>query len=56
MSEAVSHLSKIRPPQAPFASTEFKLGLYVIVDSYEWIERLIHAGVKTLQIRIKDSS
>ena len=24
--------------------------------SYEWIERLIHAGVKTLQIRIKDRS
>lgn len=56
MSEAVSHLSEIIPPKAPFAPTEFKLGLYVIVDSYEWIERLIHAGVKTLQIRIKDRS
>ncbi|KNE85011.1 thiamine-phosphate pyrophosphorylase [Aggregatibacter aphrophilus ATCC 33389] len=44
------------PPNAPFAPTEFKLGLYVIVDSYEWIERLIHASVKTLQIRIKDRS
>ena len=56
MSEAVSHLSEITPPNAPFAPTEFKLGLYVIVDSYEWVERLIHAGVKTLQIRIKDRS
>ena len=56
MSEAVSHLSEITPPNAPFAPTEFKLGLYVIVDSYEWIERLIHAGVKTLQIRIKERS
>ena len=54
MSEAVSHLSEIIPPKAPLAPTEFRLGLYVIVDSYEWVERLIHAGVKTLQIRIKD--
>ena len=54
MSEAVSHLSEIIPPKAPFAPTEFRLGLYVIVDSYEWVERLIHTGVKTLQIRIKD--
>ncbi|WP_109078029.1 thiamine phosphate synthase [Aggregatibacter kilianii] len=43
-------------PSEPFARTEFKLGLYAIVDSYEWIERLIHAGVKTLQIRIKNRS
>ena len=53
---SLSHLSEIIPQKAPFAPTEFKLGLYVIVDSYEWIERLIHAGVKTLQIRIKDRS
>ncbi len=56
MPTSVSHLTEIIPPNAPFAPTEFKLGLYVIVDSYEWIERLIHAGVKTLQIRIKDRS
>ena len=56
MPTSVSHLAEIVPPNAPFAPTEFKLGLYVIVDSYEWIERLIHAGVKTLQIRIKDRS
>ena len=54
MPTSVSHLAEIVPPNAPFAPTEFKLGLYVIVDSYEWIERLIHAGVKTLQMRIKD--
>ena len=56
MPTSVSHLAEIVPPNAPFAPTEFKLGLYVIVDSYEWVERLIHAGVKTLQIRIKDRS
>ena len=56
MPTSVSHLAEIVPPNAPFAPTEFKLGLYVIVDSYEWIERLSHDGVKTLQIRIKDRS
>lgn len=56
MPTSVSYLAEIIPPNAPFAPTEFKLGLYVIVDSYEWIEKLIHAGVKTLQIRIKDRS
>ena len=56
MTVSRSHLSEIIPPKAPFVPTEFKLGLYVIVDSYEWIERLIHAGVRSLQIRIKDRS
>ena len=56
MPTSVSNLAEIVPPNAPFAPTEFKLGLYVIVDSFEWIERLIHASVKTLQIRIKDRS
>lgn len=31
-----------------------RLGLYPVVDSVEWIERLLKAGVKTLQLRIKD--
>lgn len=38
----------------PFASTEKKLGLYPVVDSLEWIERLLKTGVTTLQLRIKD--
>ena len=38
----------------PFASTEKKLGLYPVVDSVEWIERLLKIGVTTLQLRIKD--
>ncbi|MCM2368909.1 thiamine phosphate synthase [Proteus terrae] len=38
----------------PFASTEKKLGLYPVVDSIEWIERLLKTGVTTLQLRIKD--
>ncbi|WP_394154734.1 thiamine phosphate synthase [Vibrio maritimus] len=30
-----------------------KLGLYPVVDSIEWIERLLKLGVKTIQLRIK---
>jgi len=36
-----------------FATVPFKLGLYPVVDSFSWIERLLHQGVKTLQLRIK---
>jgi len=33
-----------------------RLGLYPVVDSLLWIERLLNAGVRTLQLRIKDKS
>jgi len=39
---------------APFPATEKKLGLYPVVDSVEWIARLLDAGVRTIQLRIKD--
>lgn len=41
-------------PKEPFAPTEYQLGLYPVVDSVKWLERLILVGVKTLQIRIKN--
>ncbi|TDB52443.1 thiamine phosphate synthase [Photorhabdus khanii] len=41
-------------PNAPFAPTEHKLGLYPVVDSLEWISRLLKAGITTIQLRIKD--
>lgn len=41
-------------PPMPFPPTEKKLGLYPVVDSLEWIERLLNAGVTTIQLRIKD--
>ncbi|WP_435056118.1 thiamine phosphate synthase [Yersinia nurmii] len=43
-------------PDAPFATTENRLGLYPVVDSLEWIERMLKAGVTTLQLRIKDAT
>lgn len=38
----------------PFPATLHKLGLYPVVDSVEWIARLLEAGVTTIQLRIKD--
>ncbi|URN99505.1 thiamine phosphate synthase [Leclercia adecarboxylata] len=40
--------------QPNFPAVPFRLGLYPVVDSVAWIERLLAAGVKTLQLRIKD--
>lgn len=40
--------------QPDFPSVPFRLGLYPVVDSVEWIQRLLEAGVRTLQLRIKD--
>ena len=39
-----------------FPTTSQHLGLYAVVDTLEWIERLLDAGVRTLQLRIKDKS
>jgi len=40
--------------RAAFPPTAARLGLYPVVDSVIWIERLLAAGVRTLQLRIKD--
>ena len=32
------------------------LGLYPIVDSFEWVEKLIQMGVKSIQLRIKEKA
>ena len=40
--------------QPDFPPVPFRLGLYAVVDSVAWIERLLEAGVRTLQLRIKD--
>lgn len=31
------------------------LGLYAVVDSADWIERVVAAGIRTVQLRIKDA-
>ncbi len=37
-----------------FPTTEQRLGLYPVVDSVLWIERLLAARITTIQLRIKD--
>ncbi|MCR6553246.1 bifunctional hydroxymethylpyrimidine kinase/phosphomethylpyrimidine kinase, partial [Aeromonas sp. CPF2-S1] len=46
--------SSARLPDGPFASTEHNLGLYPVVDSVKWLRSLLGAGVKTIQLRIKN--
>lgn len=41
-------------PNHAFATTKNKLGLYPVVDSFEWIKRLLNVGVTTVQLRIKE--
>lgn len=48
----INHFSAL--PDTPFPPTEKKLGLYPVVDTLSWIERLLNAGVTTIQLRIKD--
>lgn len=38
----------------PFPSCDGELGLYPVVDSADWVERLLPMGVKTIQLRVKD--
>jgi thiamine-phosphate pyrophosphorylase len=40
--------------QPDFPTVPHRLGLYPVVDSVEWIKRLLEAGARTLQLRIKD--
>lgn len=40
--------------QPRFPRVPQRLGLYPVVDSIEWIARLLDVGVRTIQLRIKD--
>lgn len=40
--------------QPDFPPVPLRLGLYPVVDSVAWVARLLEAGVRTLQLRIKD--
>lgn len=48
----VDHLSWLSLPPFPDCGPE-PLGLYPVVDSLDWIRRLLPLGVTTLQLRIK---
>ncbi|WP_035415259.1 thiamine phosphate synthase [Ferrimonas kyonanensis] len=43
-----------RQPLTPFARCDsLTLGIYPVVDSVAWVERLLAQGVRTLQLRVK---
>ena len=42
------------PPFAPLSQPH--LGLYAVVDSAAWVQRVLDGGVRTVQLRIKDPS
>ncbi len=39
-----------------FPEIDGELGLYPVVDSIEWLDRCLQAGVGTIQLRVKDAS
>jgi len=43
-------------PQAFAALAEPAMGLYAVVDSADWVERVLAAGVRTVQLRIKQGA
>ncbi|OON35544.1 thiamine-phosphate diphosphorylase [Izhakiella australiensis] len=42
--------------RSPFPTVPQRMGLYPVVDSVSWLERLLESGVRTLQLRAKDLS
>ena len=52
-------LTPQRPPStapAPFAApTSAALGVYAVVDSADWVRRVLESGIRTVQLRIKDA-
>ena len=57
--QKIKHFPRIKTPELPCVDLQFprldkEPGLYPVVDSYEWIEKLLKLGIKTLQLRIKD--
>ncbi len=43
----------IHYPEMPRCDS-LNLGLYPVIDSIEWLEKLLEQGVKTIQLRVKD--
>jgi len=50
---SLSSVAADRDPPPLAALRDSRMGLYAIVDSAAWVERMLVAGVRTLQLRIK---
>ncbi|MES2686719.1 MAG: thiamine phosphate synthase [Pseudomonadota bacterium] len=58
--QRISNLPNFSLPQAATVSgfaalSDADLGLYAVVDSAAWVVRVVAAGVRTVQLRIKDA-
>lgn len=43
-------------PAQPFPACERRLGLYPVLPSAQWVERVLALGVRTVQLRLKDAT
>ncbi|MBP0608759.1 MULTISPECIES: thiamine phosphate synthase [Burkholderia] len=43
-------------PEPAFAPCPARLGLYPVVPSAEWVERVLDGGARTVQLRVKDAT
>ena len=53
----INQFNEVAPPALSnegFEPCPKHLGLYPVVDSVPWLERLLSVGVKTIQLRVKD--
>lgn len=55
-SKLPAHLNGSKAEKIHFADCSGALGLYPVVDSVEWLERLLPLGIDTIQLRIKDQT
>lgn len=51
-----ANLPATRAEQGFAPLTQRRMGLYAILDSADWVERVLDAGVRTLQLRIKQGA
>jgi len=43
-------------PAQPFPACERRLGLYPVLPSAQWVERVLALGMRTVQLRLKDAT
>lgn len=51
---ALHPVTPLHPEPPTLAADQRHLGLYPVVDSADWVERVLAAGVRTVQLRIKN--
>ncbi len=51
---ALHPATPLQPEPPTLAADQRHLGLYPVVDSADWVERVLAAGVRTVQLRIKN--